>query len=109
MSKLMKKTISLEEDNIKQIDIFNYIYDNYGFYGVLDDVKEKLVYGEVTKRDDGLYSISTGGFSDDEHLIHNLTHLLCRFGSNHYVGYLRGGCFYFSEKKHDNNIKIIRV
>lgn len=93
----------------KLIEIFNFIYDEYGFYAVIDEVKDRLKYGMVTDTNDGLYRITTGGYSEDETILHSLIHLLSRFGHNHYVGYLRGGAFYFSTEKHDIDIAIVRI
>lgn len=88
---------------------FNATYEEDGFCGVLKEVKDMLRYGNVTKIEDGLYRVSTGGWSDDEDILHNLTHILSVFGHRHYVGYLRGGAFYFSEKEHDLDIEIVRL
>ena len=60
----------------KLIEIFNFIYDEYGFYGVIDEVKDRLKYGTVTDTNDGLYRITTGGYSEDEIILHSLIHLL---------------------------------
>ena len=90
------------------IEVFNTIYDKYGFDGVLEEIKGRLLYGTVTKKDDDLYRISTGGWSDDEEILHSLTSLPSKFGYFHYVGVLRGGAYYFSEKNH-NNFEIINM
>lgn len=77
---------------------FNNIYTNGGgFYGVLEEIEDKLHIGRVTKKGNGLYQITTGGWSDDEELLYSLMSFLSRFGRNHYVGKLRGGAFYFAE------------
>ena len=91
------------------INHFNAIYEEDGFYGVLKEVEGMLEYGNVTKIEDGLYRVSTGGWSDDEDIVHNLTDILSVFSYKHYVGYLRGGAFYFSEKEHDLDIEIVRL
>ena len=88
------------------IDIFNMIYDKYGFYDVIKEVEDRLEYGSVMKIN-GLYRISTAGYSNDEDICHALTHILCRF-SKHYVGYIRGGAFYFCEDKYAE-VEMVRV
>lgn len=90
------------------LTVFNTIYDKYGFHDVLTEVEDRLTYGQVTQKEDGLYCITTAGFSDDESVVRILIGIASRFGYFHYVGYLRGGAYYFSEHKHDNNIEIIR-
>ena len=92
-------------DNIL-IDIFNMIYDKYGFDEVIKEVEDRLEYGTVKKMN-GLIRISTGGHSNDEDICHALTHILCRF-SKHYCGYIRGGAFYFCEEKYAN-VEMVRV
>ena len=77
---------------------FNNIYTNDGgFYGVLEEIEDKLHIGRVTRKGNGLYQITTGGCSDDEEILYSLMSFLSRFGRNHYVGKLRGGVFYFAE------------
>ena len=93
----------------KLIEIFNFIYNQHGFYGVIDEVKDHLFYGSVTDKHNGLYCITTGGWSDDEHLLHALINPLSNFGRKHYVGYLKGGAFYFSNVKYDNDVEIVRI
>ena len=92
----------------EHLDYFNDIYDKYGFKGVIEEVSEMLAYGGVTKKDKGLYCISTAGFSEDEEICRSLTYILSKFGNKHYVGYLRGGAYYFSEIEHDLDIEIVR-
>ena len=79
-------------DNIL-IDVFNMIYDKYGFNEVIKEVEDRLEYGNVTKMN-GLIRISTGGWSEDEILVEQLIDMLCKF-HHHYCGYTRGGAFYF--------------
>lgn len=83
---------------------FNQIYRTakYPYIAVLEEVEEMLTYGQVIKKEDGLYCVTTAGYSEDEAICHALVHILCRFGYYHYVGYLRGEAFYFSESKHDS-------
>ena len=100
-----KKYDDLQHD---QVEKFNIIYKEFGFKGVISDVEDRLTYGKVTEKGPGLYQITTAGFSEDEEILYCLIHILSIFGSNHYVGYLRGGAYYFSEEKHDDNIKIIK-
>lgn len=85
------------------VDIFNNIYNIGGFDGVISYVENRLEYGYVERKTDDLVLITTGGWSDDEDLIHCLIHICCRFGEKHYVGYLRGGAYYFSryDKEYD--------
>ena len=92
-------------DNIL-IDIFNMIYDKYGFHDVIQEVEDRLQYGTVTKIN-GLYRISTAGHSNDEDICHALINILCRF-NKHYCGYIRGGAFYFSEEKYAN-VEMVKV
>ena len=92
----------------EQIEEFNKIYKEFGFKGIIEEVEDRLTYGKVTEKEPGLYQITTAGFSDDEFLVNDLTHILSMFGYNHYVGYLRGGAYYFSEEKHDDSIKIVK-
>ena len=78
---------------------FNNIYTNGGgFYGVLEEIEDKLHIGRVTKKGNGLYQITTGGWSDDEELLDVLTSPMVKF-HYHHVGYLVGGHFYFAEEK----------
>ena len=79
------------------INIINTVYETEGFKGVIEEVQSRLVYGTVIKTN-GLYCISTGGWSDDEALLDALISPMTRF-HYHYVGYLVGGHFYFSEDK----------
>ena len=79
-------------------ETFNEIYKEEGVNGVIAEIEDRLEYGEVTYDvANGLYCITTGGWSDDEHLLNQLTYILSVFGHNHYVGQLRGGAYYFSE------------
>lgn len=72
------------------------IYRKKGFDGVIKEVENRLEYGEVKKMN-GLYRITTGGWSDDESLLHTLCNILCTF-SRHYCGYTRGGAYYFCQE-----------
>lgn len=83
--------------NKRLIEIINTVYHIEGFKGVIEEVQDRLVYGTV-KKTNGLYCISTGGWSDDEALLDALISPMTRF-HYHYVGYLVGGHFYFSEDK----------
>ena len=86
---------------------FNRIYEEKGFEGVLDYVISMLEYGGVTKEDE-LYCITTGGWSEDEDVIHALICFYSLFWYKHYVGYLRGGAYYFAEDM-DNDFEIKKV
>ena len=88
------------------VDVFNMIYDKYGFQAVLDEVEDRLEYGTFKKMN-GLVRISTGGFSEDEDICHALISILCRF-SKHYCGYIRGGAFYFCEDKYAD-VEMVKV
>lgn len=83
----------------------NKIYDKNGFQGVIDFVKGELKYGSVSFRN-GLYCITTGGWSDDEFLVDALISLACRF-RYHYCGYIVGGAFFFVEDKDCKNVEMI--
>ena len=91
-----------------QIENFNRIYKEHGFQGIINEVEDRLRYGKVTETEPGLYRITTAGFSDDTFLLKDLIHILSMFGYNHYVGCLRGGAYYFTENKHEDNIKICK-
>lgn len=78
------------------VDKFNDIYDKSGFDCVVACVADNLQYGYIERKTDDLIKITTGGWSNDEHLIHSLISIPCMFGYKHYVGYLRGGAYYFS-------------
>lgn len=82
------------------INIINTIYKTEGFQGALEEIEDRLHYGTVKKKN-GLIRISTGGYSDDETLLHSLISMTCLF-SAHYCGYIRGGAFYFCEDEHAN-------
>jgi hypothetical protein len=86
------------------VDKFNDIYDKSGFDGVVEYLEDNLQYGDVERKTDDLIMITTGGFSDDEDLIHSLIHITCRFGRKHYVGYLRGGAYYFSRYRKEYDL-----
>lgn len=75
----------------------NMIYEKSGFQGIIKEVKDNLEYGNVTSKN-GLYCITTAGWSEDEFLVGALRHPVSRF-RYHYVGYIVGGAFYFVEDK----------
>ena len=84
----------------------NKIYDKKGFQGIIEYVKDELEYGDVTIKH-GVYCITTGGWSEDEFLIHSLISPVSKF-HYHYCGYLVGGAFYFVEDREKRrNIEII--
>ena len=85
------------------VDKINEIYNVNGFDGVVEYLEDNLQYGDVERKTDDLIMITTGGWSDDEDLIHSLIYITCKFGKKHYVGYLRGGAYYFSryDKEYD--------
>lgn len=84
----------------------NKIYDEKGFQGIIRFVKDELEYGKVTEKN-GLYCITTGGWSEDEFLVHSLISPVSKF-HYHYKGYIVGGAFYFSENK-NVDVEMIRV
>ncbi|RAP49260.1 MAG: hypothetical protein BZ138_07970 [Methanosphaera sp. rholeuAM270] len=78
-------------------EFYNKIYQEKGYHGVIRTVEGQLHLGRVTKKADGLYCITTGGWSEDEEIINSLRDIFSKFGQFHYVGNIRGGAFYFSE------------
>lgn len=97
----------IDEESI-QVDIINMIYTKYGFHAVLKEVESRLTYGKLRKQDDGLYEITTGGWSEDEQLVHALINPASKF-HYHYIGYLMGGAFYFDEDKTIESHRRIRI
>lgn len=97
----------IDEESI-QVDIINMIYTKYGFHAVLNEVESRLTYGKLRKHDDGLYEITTGGWSEDEQLVHALINPASKF-HYHYIGYLMGGAFYFDEDKTIESHRRIRI
>ncbi len=91
-----------------EFDIINSIYNEYGFRGVINYIERWLEYGELTETQEGLYRITTGGWLEDEWLVGGLTHMRSLFGNNHYVGYLRGGAYYFAENMEDNDFEVTK-
>ena len=81
------------------LEMFNDLYLSKGFHAVLEEIEEHLEYGTVKETEKGLYRITTMGYSDDEEIVHTLSHILCYFGRDHFVGYTRGGAYYFVENK----------
>ena len=55
--------------------MINIIYVENGFYAALDEIERRLEYGRV-KKINGLYRITTGGWSDDEALLNSLCSIL---------------------------------
>lgn len=86
--------------------MINTIYDEDGFHAALDEIERRLEYGKVS-RINGLYRITTGGWSDDEALLHSLCSILSKL-RKHYCGYIKGGAYYFCEEKHAN-VEMVRV
>lgn len=100
--------IKMIDEEFIQVDIINTIYTKYGFQAVLNEVESRLTYGKLRKQDDGLYEITTGGWSEDEQLVHALINPASKF-HYHYIGYLRGGAFYFDEDKTIESHRRIRI
>ena len=94
-----------EEFNL--VNILNTLYTKYGFKAVLNEVESRLVYGRIRKQD-GLYEITTGGWSEDELLVHALINPASKF-HYHYIGYLVGGAFYFDEDRSIESHRRIRI
>ena len=88
---------------LETVDKINEIYDKEGFEGVLEYIEYKLEYGQINKKGNNLYCISTGGWSEDEYLLDALLHMLSKF-RKHYVGLIAGGHFYFAKKESDFEI-----
>lgn len=86
------------EEEYPLIYSFNETYKEKGFKGIIDKMEDLLQYGEITQEQEQLWRITTGGFSEDEQLLHQLVCILSDFSRNHYVGYLRGGAYYFHEE-----------
>lgn len=90
--------------------VFNHIYEENGFEGVLRHVDRLLKFGSVDCVDEEteLYRITTMGWSDDEYVLDELNHFLSLFRSNHYVGYVVGGAYYYAKDIDNWIIKLIR-
>ena len=88
------------------VNIINTVYKTEGFQGVIEEIIDRLEYGTVKKMN-GLYRISTGGWSEDELLLHSIIRIDCMM-SKHYCGYIKGGAFYFCEDKYAN-VEMMRV
>lgn len=105
-----RRKLKMIDEEFIQVDIINTIYTKHGFYAVLNEVESRLTYGKIRKQDDGLYEITTGGWSEDEQLVHALINPASKF-HYHYIGYLVGGAFYFDKDKtieSHRRIKIIK-
>ena len=72
------------------------IYIVFGFHAVMKYIKGNLHYGKVKQLTPHLYRITTGGWSDDEDIIKNLIGLTSPI-RKHFIGYITGGAYYFSE------------
>lgn len=95
------------DDELLYVELFNIIYKKYGFKGVLEEIDDRLEYGKVSE-ENGLYCITTGGWSDDEELVDCLIHPHSKF-HYHYCGYIVGGAFYFCEDKSEMNVEMVKV
>ena len=93
---------------VDEVAHINNFYEKGGFPRVIEYVEAELHLGRVTKKEDGLYKITTGGWSEDEELIYALIDFLSFFRP-HYVGYLCGGAYYFSEERYDGDCEIQKV
>lgn len=95
------------DDELTKVEKYNKIYSEKGFDGVIQTLEDKLHLGRITWKPNGIVCITTGGWSDDEEIIHNLTHMLSLFGNKHYIGDMRGGAYYFAEKAYELNYEIV--
>lgn len=89
-------------------DTINEIYEQSGFDGVISFVEGELELGEITETDNKMYCITTAGWSEDEFLVYALIDLTSIFGTKHYVGYIRGGAYYFCEEIDDCRFKVVK-
>ena len=92
-----------------EIEAINIIYEEKGFDGVIEHSRQKLYDYGVVKEKNGLVMMATGGWSDNEYYLYCLNHLFSNFGRNHYVGYLRGGAFYYSKDKYNVRTEIVVI
>ena len=92
----------------KLTEHFNNIYASEGFHGVIRAVEARLKLGRVKAKGNGLFCITTGGWSDDEEILDSLTTFLSLFGNKHYVGRLGGGAYYFAEDQRSNQYEIVK-
>lgn len=90
------------------VDTINEIYKKDGFEGVISFVEGELELGRITETGDKMYRISTAGWSEDEFLVYVLTDLTSIFGTKHYVGYIRGGAYYFCEEIDDCSFEVVK-
>lgn len=97
----------IDDESSNEIKNINNIYDTLGFKGVIEEVQSRLKYGNVTLTD-GLYRITTGGWSDDEYLLDCLISMTCKF-HRHYMGYKVGGSFYFDETRDIDEFLKVRM
>ena len=81
------------------IKLYNKIYTEKGYNGIIRALKRDLEFGEITFPSDNITRVTTEGWSDDEEVLLALTSFKSMFGYNHYVGKLRGGVFYFAEQR----------
>ncbi len=87
------------DDELSKVEMYNKIYSEKGFNGIIQTLEDKLHLGRITWKPNGIVCITTGGWSDDEEIIHNLLHIVSQFGHNHYLGYVVGGVYYFSKER----------
>ena len=97
----------MTDEELLYIELINTFYKKYGFQGVLEEISDRLTYGKVTEKEQGLYCITTGGWSDDEFLVECLLNPVSKM-YHHYVGYIIGGAFYFCEDKDNKEVKIVK-
>ena len=92
------------DDEIEYAIELNKIYDKEGFQGIIEYIMGELTYGNVSFRN-GLYCITTGGWSEDEFLLDSLISPVSKM-RYHYCGHVVGGAFYFSENK-EVSVKLV--
>lgn len=101
-------TESLVKEEFKDwTELFNHTYEYDGFEGVLYELEDKLEYGKIIEKENGIWCITTGGWQHDEEMIESLLDLTSLFGHYHYLGYVRGGAYYFAEKAYELNYEIV--
>lgn len=88
--------ISKYETEANMVKVFNSTYEETGYEGVVNLVGSMLDYGKVELLHNDCVMIVTAGWSEDELIVEALMHPASIFWNKHYVGFLRGGAYYFS-------------
>lgn len=93
-------------DDMEVVNFLNRIYDEKGFQGIVNILEsETRQYGSMKVHPNGLYEFTTGGWSENEWLLSMCNHIVCKF-HRHYVGWLRGGSWWFAENTDDYRFNI---